>query len=56
MKDKAEPPPEIVPDFPDDEIARRRDEVVRRMIATPPQPRPKPTPGKNKKKGRPIRA
>jgi len=29
----------------EDEAARRRDEVVRRMLATPPQPRPtKPAP------------
>jgi len=26
----------------DDEIARQRDEVVKRMLATPPQPRVKP--------------
>jgi len=29
----------------DEEIARRRDEVVKRMLATPPQPKP------TKKKG-----
>jgi hypothetical protein len=32
------------PDLPDsydsDEAARRRDEVIKRMLATPPQPRP----------------
>jgi hypothetical protein len=28
--------------LPDDDIARQRDEVVKRMLATPPQPRPKP--------------
>lgn len=26
-------------DLPEDEAARRRDEVVKRMLATPPQPR-----------------
>jgi hypothetical protein len=26
----------------DEEAARRRDEVVKRMLATPPQPRPQP--------------
>lgn len=37
--------------IPDEEAARRRDEVVKRMLATPPQPRkskegrgPKPAP------------
>ena len=37
--------------LPDDEAARRRDEVIKRMLATPPQPRtakkgrgPKPAP------------
>jgi hypothetical protein len=28
--------------FDDEETARRRDEVVKRMLATPPQPRPQP--------------
>jgi hypothetical protein len=28
--------------YSDKEAARRRDEVVRRMIGTPPQPRPTP--------------
>jgi len=37
--------------LPDDEAARRRDEVVKRMLATPPQPRPKPDP--ESKRGRP---
>jgi hypothetical protein len=32
----------------DEEAARRRDEVVKRMLATPPQPRPKPVPKKPK--------
>lgn len=37
-------------DFDDEEAARRRDEVVKRMLATPPQPRaPK---AKSPKKGR----
>ena len=27
------------PDYGDEEAARRRDEVVKRMLATPPQPR-----------------
>lgn len=34
------------------ELERRRDEVVRRMIASPPKPRPKAKPGR--KPGRPI--
>lgn len=34
-------------DKDDAEIARRRDEVVKRMLATPPQP--KPSPAKRKK-------
>lgn len=28
----------------DEEIAKRRDEVVKRMLATPPQPKKPPTP------------
>jgi len=28
--------------IPDEETARRRDEVVKRMLATPPQPKPSP--------------
>jgi hypothetical protein len=35
---------EIQTDFSDAEIDRRRDEVVRRMLATPPQPKAKPKP------------
>jgi hypothetical protein len=34
-----------------EEAAKRRDDIVRRMIATPPQPKPKPTP--ESKRGRP---
>jgi hypothetical protein len=30
--------------FSPEEAARRRDEIVRRMIATPPQPKPAPKP------------
>ena len=30
--------------FTNVETARRRDEVIKRMLATPPQPRPKPDP------------
>lgn len=41
MKDKTKKPKdeprEIEPDFPPEEIARRRDETVRRMIQTPPK-------------------
>jgi len=28
----------------EEEEAKRRDEVVKRMLSTPPQPRPKPSP------------
>lgn len=35
-------PDKLEPDFPNEEVERRRDEVVKRMLATPPQPRPKP--------------
>ena len=37
-------------EFAPKETARRRDEVVRRMANTPPQPRQKPTRRKGKKK------
>lgn len=37
--------------FTPEETAGRRDEVVKRMLATPPQPRPKPKP--SAKRGRP---
>jgi hypothetical protein len=32
----------------DETTAARRDEVIKRMLATPPQPRPKPVPKKPK--------
>jgi len=32
------------PQYGPDEAAKRRDEVVKRMLATPPQPRTKPAP------------
>lgn len=35
MTEKAETDDEL----PEEEIARRRDEVVKRMLATPPQPK-----------------
>lgn len=36
---------QLTPDSDDEvEIARQRDEVVKRMLATPPQPRAKPKP------------
>jgi len=38
------------PALNEDEIARRRDEAIRRALNTPPQPRPKPQKGK---RGRP---
>lgn len=34
------------------EAAKRRDEVVRRMLATPPKPHPKPKEGR--RPGRPV--
>ena len=41
-----------VPDqFPSEEAARRRDEVIRRMANTPPQPKLSPHPKKKKKAG-----
>jgi len=44
-------------DFRDAEIARRRDEVIRRMASTPPQPKATPRPKKKKKAvaGRAVR-
>lgn len=38
-------------EYSPEEAARRRDEVIRRMLATPPQPKPKAAPGA--KRGRP---
>ena len=37
--------------YSDDETAQRRDEVVRRMANTPPQPKASPHPKKKKKVG-----
>ncbi len=48
-RDSEKPSPESPPK---EETARRRDEVVKRMLKTPPKQRPKPEPGK---KGRPIK-
>jgi len=39
MESQNSPHPESLSD---EAIARQRDEVVKRMLATPPQPRPKP--------------
>lgn len=39
--------------YSDAEAARRRDEVVKRMLATPPQPRKPPGQGKAEKPGKP---
>jgi hypothetical protein len=36
----------------DQETERRRDEVIRRMLNTPPKPHPKPKPGR--RPGRPV--
>jgi hypothetical protein len=36
------PEPETDDQLSDEEAARRRDEVIKRMLATPPQPRPTP--------------
>lgn len=41
-------------EYTPEEAAQRRDDIVRRMIATPPQPKPKPTP--TSKRGRPKKA
>jgi hypothetical protein len=43
--------------FSDEEIARRRDDVIRRMANTPPQPKPKKGTGASpaKKRGRVAR-
>jgi hypothetical protein len=44
-------------DYDNDEVARRRDEVIRRMANTPPQPKTRPRPKKKKKAvaGRAVR-
>jgi hypothetical protein len=42
--------------YADKEIARRRDEVIRRMANTPPQPKITPRPSKRKKKAASGRA
>jgi hypothetical protein len=34
-------PKQVEETYSDEEIARRRDEVIRRMATTPPQPKPK---------------
>lgn len=39
----------LIKNYSDDEIARRRDEVVRRMANTPPQPKVSPRPKKKTK-------
>lgn len=44
------PPKETEADFPEREIARRRDEVVRRMLNTPYAPQQKKQKAKKKKK------
>jgi hypothetical protein len=43
--------------YNEDEVARRRDEVIRRMANTPPQPKASPRPKKKKKAvaGRAVR-
>ncbi len=42
--------------LPEQEIARRRDEVIRRMANTPPQPKPKMAADASpKKRGRPMK-
>jgi hypothetical protein len=48
--------PESHPDeFPPDEAARRRDELARRLLKTPPQPQVA-KPGKRRMKGRKRRS
>lgn len=39
-------------EIPEQEVEARRDEIVRRMLNTPPQPHPKPKEGR--KPGRPM--
>ena len=43
---------EIEIELPPENVAERRDEVVRRMLATPPKPLPKPKEGR--RPGRPL--
>ena len=40
--------------YSSEETAQRRDEIVRRMLATPPQPKPKPA--LDSKRGRPRKS
>jgi len=44
-------------DHADQDVAKHRDEVIRHMLNTPPQPRvnPKPKEGESKKRGRPAK-
>jgi hypothetical protein len=51
----APPPTETDADFSEEHIARRRDEVIRRMLNTPPEPQ-KPKGAKVKKKKAPAKA
>ncbi|MBX9747545.1 MAG: hypothetical protein K2X34_11625 [Hyphomonadaceae bacterium] len=44
------PPTKIDADFPEEEIAQRRDEVTRRMLNTPYTPQQRPKAAKKKKK------
>lgn len=54
---KPTPPREIDADYSEAEIARRRDELVGRMLNTPPTPQtPKNAQAKKKKKKAPIKA
>ena len=44
--------PEKGKELPDEEVEKRRDEVLRRMLNTAPKPHPKPK--KGRRRGRPI--
>lgn len=46
------PTEKIEGDLPEKEVERQRDEVIRRMLNTPPKPHPKPKPGR--RPGRPV--
>jgi hypothetical protein len=46
-----ETPKTTEPQLDSDDVSRRRDEVVKRMLATPPQPRRQPI-GKGQKKAK----